>query len=114
MVHTHATEEQVTSAVTSRNSRRGVESCVLCGSILVLFDSSYRVQFNYDLTTYACLAWELVALDILKLQRLQNKVLCTIGNFPRCTLVRDLHATFNLPYVYDYIKKLRRQEVQVI
>jgi hypothetical protein len=33
----------------------------------------------------------------LKLQRLQNKVLCTNGNFPRCTLVRDLHAAFNLP-----------------
>jgi hypothetical protein len=35
-------------------------------------------------------------------KRLQNKVLCTIGNFPRRTPVRDLHVAFRLPYVYDY------------
>jgi hypothetical protein len=39
---------------------------------------------------------------LLKLQRLQNKVLQTI-NFPRCIPVCDLHTTFNLPYVRDYI-----------
>jgi hypothetical protein len=32
---------------------------------------------------------------------LQNNVLRTIGNLPRCTPARDLHAAFNLPYVYD-------------
>jgi hypothetical protein len=54
--------------------------------------------------TYACPPWEL-ATDtyLLKLQRLQNKVLRTIGNFPRCTPVHDMHTAFNLPYVYDYI-----------
>jgi hypothetical protein len=54
--------------------------------------------------TYACPAWEL-AVDtyLLKLQRLQNKVLRTIGNFPRYTPVRDLQMAFNLPYVQDYI-----------
>jgi hypothetical protein len=53
--------------------------------------------------TYACPAWELAAdTYILKLQRLQNRVLHTIGNFPRCTPVRDMHTAFNLPYVYDY------------
>jgi hypothetical protein len=36
------------------------------------------------------------------LQRLQNKVLRTIGNFPRRTQVRDLHMALNLPNVYDY------------
>jgi hypothetical protein len=41
---------------------------------------------------------------LLKLQHLQNKVLCTIGNFPRCTPVRKLHMAFKLPYVCDYIK----------
>jgi hypothetical protein len=37
-----------------------------------------------SIMTYACTAWELSA-DIhhLKLQRLQNKVLRTIGKFPR-------------------------------
>jgi hypothetical protein len=34
--------------------------------------------------------------------------------FPRCTPVRDLHAAFNLPHVYDYITKLCRQQAEVI
>jgi hypothetical protein len=65
--------------------------------------------------TYACLAWEFAADNhLLKLQRLQNKVLRTIGNFPRCTPVRDLHMAFKLPYVYYYITKLCRQQAEVI
>jgi hypothetical protein len=65
--------------------------------------------------TYACPAWELAADTYpLKLQRLQNKVLRTIGNFPRCTPVRDLHTAFNLPYVYDYTTKLCRLQTEVI
>jgi hypothetical protein len=65
--------------------------------------------------TYVCLAWEL-AVDtyLLKLQRLQNKVLRTTGNFPRCTSIRDLHTAFNLPYLYYYITKLCRQQAEVI
>jgi hypothetical protein len=42
---------------------------------------------------------------LLKLQRLQNTVLRTIGNFPRRTSVRDIHVAFQIPYVYDYIIK---------
>jgi hypothetical protein len=65
--------------------------------------------------TYACPAWELAAATyLLKLQRLQSKVLRTTGNFARCTPVRDLHTAFNLPYVYDYITKLCRQQAEVI
>jgi hypothetical protein len=41
---------------------------------------------------------------LLKLQHLQNKVLRTIGNFPRRTPIRDLHMAFKLPYIYHYIK----------
>jgi hypothetical protein len=48
------------------------------------------------------------------LQRLQNKVLRTIGNFPRRTPFRDLHIVFKIPYVYDYITKLCRQQAEVI
>jgi hypothetical protein len=60
-------------------------------------------------------AWEFAAnTHRLKLQRLQNKVLRTIGNFPRCTPVRELHKAFNVPYVYDYITKLCRQQAEVI
>jgi hypothetical protein len=63
--------------------------------------------------TYACPAWELTADSyLLKLQRPQNKVLRTIGNYPRCTSVRDFHMGFNLPYVYDYVTKLCRRQVK--
>jgi hypothetical protein len=65
--------------------------------------------------TYAYPAWELAAdTSPLKLQCLQNKVLRTIGNFPRGALVHDFHTAFNLLYVYDYITKLGRQEAEVI
>jgi hypothetical protein len=50
----------------------------------------------------------------VKLQRLQNKFLRTIGNLPRSTPIRDLHMAFNIPYVYDYITKLGRQQAEVI
>jgi hypothetical protein len=56
--------------------------------------------------TYACPSGELVAdTYLLKLRRLQNKLLRTIGNFPRCTPVHDLHTAFKLLYIYDYIVK---------
>jgi hypothetical protein len=54
--------------------------------------------------TYACPAWEFAAgTHLLKLQCLQNKVLRTIGNFPRHTAVRKLHKAFNIPYIYDFM-----------
>jgi hypothetical protein len=40
-------------------------------------------------------------------------VLRTIGNFPRCTPVRDLHEALNVPYVSDYVTKLCRQQAEV-
>jgi hypothetical protein len=65
--------------------------------------------------TYACPTWELAAdTNLLNLQRLQNKVLRTIGNFPRLTPVRDVHTAFKLPYVYKYVTKLCRKEAEVI
>jgi hypothetical protein len=65
--------------------------------------------------TYASPAWEFAAnTHLLKLQRLQNNVLRTIGNFPRCTPVRELHKAFNIPYIYDYITELCRQQAEVI
>jgi hypothetical protein len=50
----------------------------------------------------------------LKLQRLQNRVLRTVGDLDRGTPVRDLHLAFNVPYVYDYITKLCRRQAEVI
>jgi hypothetical protein len=49
-------------------------------------------------TIYASPAWEFAAVShLVKLQCLQNKVLSTIGNFPRRTPVRDLHMAFKIP-----------------
>jgi hypothetical protein len=65
--------------------------------------------------TYAITAWEFAAdIHLMKLQRLQNKVLRTIGSFPRRTPVQDLHVAFEIPFVYDYITKLCRQQAEVI
>jgi hypothetical protein len=65
--------------------------------------------------TYACPAWEFATdTHLLKLQRLRNKVVRTIGNFPRRTPVRDLHVAFKIPYVYDFITKLCRQQAEFI
>jgi hypothetical protein len=65
--------------------------------------------------TYACPTWEFAAdTHLMKLQRLQNRVLRTIGNSDWRTPVRDLHLAFKIPYVYDYITKLCRRPAEVI
>jgi hypothetical protein len=65
--------------------------------------------------THASTAWEFAAdTHLMKLQRLQNKVLRTIDKYPRLTPVRDLHLAFHIPYVHDYITKLCRQQAVVI
>jgi hypothetical protein len=86
---------------------------------------SERLNVNIKLTlhkalirsvmTCACPASEFAAETyLLKLQRLQNKVLRSIGNLPRCTLVRDMHVAFHIPYVYDYVTKLCRRRAEII
>jgi hypothetical protein len=48
--------------------------------------------------TYASPGLEFAAdTYLMKLQRLQNKVLRTIANYPRRTPVRDLHLAFHIP-----------------
>jgi hypothetical protein len=65
--------------------------------------------------TYACLASEFETdTRLLKLQRPQNNVIRTIGNFPRRTPFRDLRTAFNLPFVYEYITTSCRQQAEVI
>jgi hypothetical protein len=51
---------------------------------------------------------------LLKLQRLQNRVIRAIGNLDRRTLVREMHVAFKIPYVYDHITKLCRTQAEVI
>jgi hypothetical protein len=73
----------------------------------------HKAQMRSVMTFFP--AWELAADTYhLQLQRLRNKVLRTIGNFPKCTTVRDLHTAFDLPCGYDYITKLCRQQAEVI
>jgi hypothetical protein len=65
--------------------------------------------------TYACPAWELAAeFHLLKLQRLQNKVLHTTGNFPSHTSVHVMRKALHMPYVYDNITKSCRQQAEVV
>jgi hypothetical protein len=51
---------------------------------------------------------------LMKLQRLQNRILRAIGYLERRTPVRDLHLVFKIPYVYDYVTKLCRRQAEVI
>jgi hypothetical protein len=79
-------------------------------SVLILYKALIRSQM-----TYACPAWEYAAdIRLLKLQRLQSRVLRIVGNLPRRTPTRALHLTFHIPYVYDYVTKIRRKEAEVI
>jgi hypothetical protein len=64
--------------------------------------------------TYAFPADFAADTHLMKLQRLQNRVLRTIGNFPRRTPVRELRKEFSISYIYDYITKLSRQQAEVI
>jgi hypothetical protein len=82
---------------------------------LIINNENDHIGGNFHGTVTASPAWEFAAdTHLLKLQRLQNKVLRTIGSFPRRTPIRDLHLAFQIPYVYDYITKLCRQQAEVI
>jgi hypothetical protein len=79
---------------------------------------SKRLSANIKLTLYKALIRSVMThaagAHLLKLQRLQNRVLRATGNPDRCTPVRDLHAAFKIPYVYDYVTKLCRTQAEVI
>jgi hypothetical protein len=56
---------------------------------------------------YASPTWECAAdALLLKPQRVQNKVLCAIGNLYRRTPVREICVAFKIPYVYGDVTKL--------
>jgi hypothetical protein len=100
-------------------STRSVPKCYSQDKVAVSEPSSVNIELTLhkapisSVMTYACSGWELAAdTYLLKLQRLQNKVLCIIENFPRRTPIRDLHTAFILPYVYDYKTKLCRQQAE--
>jgi hypothetical protein len=65
--------------------------------------------------TYDCPAWEFAADGyLLKLQRPQNRALHTIGNLPSHTPIGDFHRSFKIPYLYDYVTQLCREQASVI
>jgi hypothetical protein len=65
--------------------------------------------------TYAYPPWKFAAdSHLMKLQRLQNKVLRTTCTFPRNTPIRDTHISFQIAYVYDCVTKLCKQQDKVI
>jgi hypothetical protein len=84
---------------------------------------TYRAPIR-SVITYACPTLEYaVDAHLLKLQRLQNRVLRATGSFHRHTPVRKLRMAFNIPYIYDnmtipYIydnmTKLCRTQTEVI
>jgi hypothetical protein len=64
---------------------------------------------------YACPTLEYAAdAHLMKLQRLQNRILRAIRNLDRCTLVCEMHVSFEIPYVYDYITKLCKTQAEVV
>jgi hypothetical protein len=62
--------------------------------------------------TYANPAWEFASdTHLIKLQRLKNQVVHTIGNYRRRTPV---HLAFQILFIYEHITKLCRQQAEVI
>jgi hypothetical protein len=51
---------------------------------------------------------------LLKLQRLENRVLHAIENLDRCSSVLELHVVYNIPYAYDNITKLCSTQAELI
>jgi hypothetical protein len=63
--------------------------------------------------TSASSTWESAAITHLsKLQRLQNNSLRATGKFKNCAQVREWHVAFQVPFIYDYINKLCRQQAE--
>jgi hypothetical protein len=63
--------------------------------------------------TYTCPAWEFeVDTHLRELQRLQNRILCTIENSPRSISVPDMQVAFQIQYVDIHINKLCRQQTR--
>jgi hypothetical protein len=65
--------------------------------------------------TSACPIWEYAAdVHLFKVQRLQNRVLRAIGNHDRRTQVREMHVSFKIPCVCDYITEVCSTPAKVI
>jgi hypothetical protein len=73
------------------------------------------VKLHYVGNALCPSAWEFEAdTHIVTFWHLQNKILPSIGNFPRLTLIHDMDVTFSILFICDCITKLCRQQAQVI
>jgi len=94
----------------------GLHIATIATKVLQIFISIYpilkseRLSVGTELTLYralvisvltcACSTWHSY---LLKLKRLQNKVVRTVGSLSRCIPSQDLHMAFKIPYVYDFV-----------
>jgi hypothetical protein len=63
---------------------------------------------------YAYPTWDYEAdAHLMKLQRLENRVLRATGNLDRCTPVLELQVDLKISYLYDCITKLCRTQAEV-
>jgi hypothetical protein len=93
----------------------GLYSLFKSERLSIHFKLTLHKALNTSVMTCACPAWEFAAdTHLMKLQRLRNKVLRTVGKFIKNTPIRDMHNTFQIPYVYDYITRLCWQQAQGI
>jgi hypothetical protein len=77
---------------------------------LIVYKALIRSIMNYASPTWAFA----VDTHLMKLRRLQNRILRATGKLYRRPPVRDLHLAFKISYVYDYITKLCRRQAEVI
>lgn len=76
------------------------------------FNSSFFPYNNLcEYKMFLCLFSQM---SVLNLYVLENIIYLAIGNFERHTQIRNLYVAFKIPYAYDYINKLCKQQVEVI
>jgi hypothetical protein len=64
---------------------------------------------------YACATWKrAVDAHLMKLHRLQNRVLSVTRYIDKCIQVRELHVASKSPYVHYYVAELCRTKAEVI
>jgi hypothetical protein len=66
--------------------------------------------FIRSMLTYAAPIWSITSsYNYRYLQVSQSKCLCVIGNYPRRTPIPCLHATLNIPPIWDFIYHLTKK-----
>lgn len=80
----------------NRKSKLSVENKIL------IFKAALRPIYTYACPIFA----DIAKTHLMKLQRIQNKILKMILNLPWYTPTQDIHQTNNIEMVNDFIQKL--------